>query len=172
MADQVSDIVARLTFTMDGDALDFAKTGRGVLVVEDRHASIPLPKGDKGDPGEPGKPGRMRVDLVVDETTDAKALEVLKRRSASWSALDQEKVGYFALNEPTRSGFFFTRGGWVIVRDVFGTGSEIAPGEFSQPVLYANVAAHPTASAEGVQVYSLAGRLYALRPDGTRVTLA
>ena len=51
MADQVSDIVARLTFTMDGDALDFAKTGRGVLVVEDRHANIPLPKGDKGDPG-------------------------------------------------------------------------------------------------------------------------
>lgn len=172
MADQVSDIVARLTFTMDGDALDFAKTGRGVLVVEDRHASIPLPKGDKGDKGDPGKPGHMRVDLVTDETTDVKALEVLKRRSATWSALDQDRVGYFALNEPTRSGFFFTRGGWVLVRDVFGSSSEIAPGEFSQPVLYANVAAHPTASAEGVQVYSLAGRLYALRPDGTRVTLA
>lgn len=172
MADQVSDIVARLTFTMDGDALDFAKTGRGVLVVEDRHANIPLPKGDKGDPGEPGKPGSLRVDLVIKETTDAQALEVLKRRSATWSALDQNRVGYFALNEPTRSGFFFTRGGWVLVRDVFGSGSELAPGEFSQPVLYANVADHPTASAEGVQVYSLAGRLYALRPDGTRVTLA
>ena len=172
MADQVSDIVARLTFTMDGDALDFAKTGRGVLVVEDRHANIPLPKGDKGDQGEKGDPGQLKVDLVLDEKSDSDALGVLKRRSASWTALDRSKVGFFALNEPTRSGFFFTRGGWVIVRDVFGASTEIAPGEFSQPVLYADVADHPTASAEGVQVYSLAGRLYALRPDGTRVTLA
>lgn len=172
MADQISDIITRLTFTMDGDALDFAKTGRGVLVVEDRHANLPLPKGDKGDKGDPGSPGNLKVDLVLSEKTDSDALVALRARSTGWTALDNSKIGFFALNEPTRSGFFFSRGGWVIVRDVFGASSEIAPGEHTQPVLHKNVANHPSPSAEGVKVYSLAGRLYALRPDGTRVTLA
>lgn len=102
MADQISDITTRLTFTMDGDALDFAKTGRGVLVVEDNQASLPLPKGDKGDKGDPG----------------------------------------------------------------------VIPSTFASPITYKNRSAHPAPDPQGVIVYSVAGRLYALRPDGTRVTLA
>ncbi|ATW58632.1 hypothetical protein SEA_ZION_35 [Corynebacterium phage Zion] len=168
----VNDIAARLVFTMDGDALDFEKTGRGVIVVEDNEADIPLPKGPKGDPGDPGEPGRMVVSLVLDETTDSAALEVLKRRSATWSTLNQDYVGYFAINEPTRSGFFYTRGGWVIIRNIFGTGAEIAPGEFSQPVTYANVSSEPASTEAGVVVYSFEGSLKAVRPDGTRVTIA
>ncbi|MDD2326589.1 MAG: hypothetical protein PHW63_11465 [Alphaproteobacteria bacterium] len=172
MADQVSEIAARLVFTMDGDALDFAKTGRGVLVVEDNAASLPLPKGDKGDRGDKGDPGNLKVDLVLDEVTDSAALAVLRTRSVNWTALDESKIGFFALNEPTRTGFFFSRAGWVTVRDVFGANSEITPGEFTRPVLYKDREQHPTASVGGVTVYSLGGRLYALRPDGTRVTLA
>lgn len=168
----VSDIAARLVFTMDGDALDFEKTGRGVIVVEDNRADIPLPQGPKGDQGDPGEPGRMVVSLVLDETTDSAALEVLKRRSATWSTLNQDRIGYFAINAPTRSGFFYTRGGWVIIRNIFGTGSEITPGEFVQPVTYANVSSEPAPTAEGVVVYSFRGRLKAVRPDGTRVTIA
>ena len=168
MADQVSDIAARLVFTMDGDALDFAKTGRGVLVVEDQAATIPLPKGDKGDKGDPGN---LRVDLVLNEPTDSDALSVLRRRSVSWTALDSSKVGYFALNEPTRTGFFFSRGGWVAVRDVFGSSSEITPGEFHLPVIYQDLPDHPLPNPKGVTVYSLGGRLFALRADGTRATL-
>ena len=168
----VSDIAARLVFTMDGDALDFEKTGRGVIVVEDNSANIPLPQGPKGDPGDPGQPGRMVVSLVLDEVTDSAALEVLKRRSATWSTLDQDRIGYFAINEPTRSGFFYTRGGWVIIRNIFGSGAEIAPGEFSQPVTYTNVDSEPGPTATGVVVYSFEGRLKAVRPDGTRVTIA
>lgn len=168
----VSDIAARLVFTMDGDALDFEKTGRGVIVVEDSSANIPLPQGPKGDTGDPGQPGRMVVSLVLDETTDSAALEVLKRRSATWSTLDQNRVGYFAINEPTRSGFFYTRGGWVIIRNIFGTGAEIAPGEFSQPVTYANLESEPAPTEVGVVVYAFEGGLKAVRPDGTRVTIA
>lgn len=168
----VNDIAARLVFTMDGDALDFEKTGRGVIVVEDNRADIPLPQGPKGDQGDPGEPGRMVVSLVLDETTDSAALEVLKQRSATWSTTNQDRIGYFAINEPTRSGFFYTRGGWVIIRNIFGTGSEITPGEFVQPVTYTNVSSEPAQSAEGVVVYSFGGRLKAVRPDGTRVTIA
>lgn len=160
----VSDIAARLVFTMDGDALDFEKTGRGVIVVEDNRADIPLPRGPKGDKGDPGEPGRMVVSLVLDETTDSAALEVLKRRSATWSTLNQDRIGYFAINEPTRSGFFYTRGGWVIIRNIFGTGAH--------PVTYTNVSSEPAPTEEGVVVYSFGGRLKAVRPDGTRVTIA
>lgn len=160
----VSDIAARLVFTMDGDALDFEKTGRGVIVIEDNRADIPLPRGPKGDKGDPGEPGRMVVSLVLDETTDSAALEVLKRRSATWSTLNQDRIGYFAINEPTRSGFFYTRGGWVIIRNIFGTGVH--------PVTYTNVSSEPAPTEEGVVVYSFGGRLKAVRPDGTRVTIA
>ena len=171
MADTVQDITTRLIFTMDGDALDFAKTGRGVMVVEDKYANLPLPKGDPGEKGAPGEPGNLRVSLVLDETTDSSALEVLKRRSAAWAGTEVDNVGYFALNEPTRTGFFYTRGGWVAVRDIFGNASEVTPGTFGLPVTYENVAAEPTPAVDGVVVYAFGGSLIAMKQDGTKVTL-
>lgn len=170
---KVGDILTRLEFYTESDALDFQKTGRLVIVAEDGVAELPLPKGPQGDDGPRGPSGSsLRPDLVLDEETDGEALTKLQERSVTWRTGSVDRDGYFAINKPTGSGFFYSRGGWTVLRDIFGGSSEIVAGEFTFPVFYRNVEAPPATPIGGVVVYSEAGSLKAKKPDGTVVTLA
>lgn len=51
----VGDLTARLEFRYENDPLDFLKTGKGYLVVDDKVATIPLPTGEKGEKGDTGR---------------------------------------------------------------------------------------------------------------------
>lgn len=168
----VGDILARLEFKTEGDALDFQKTGRAVFVVEDSIGNLPLPAGEKGDDGEKGDPGgKLSPDLILQETTDGLALQKLQERSATWRGGSIDMNGYFAINEPTNSGFFYTRGGWAIYRDVFGANTEITPGEFTLPVTFNNVSEAPEAPSSGVVLYAEGDSLKLKKPNGSVVTL-
>ncbi len=170
---KVGDILTRLEFYQEDDPLDFQRTGRAVLVVEDGVAELPLPAGKQGEPGPRGVSGSsLRPDLVLDEATDGEALDVLQARSTTWRTGGIERDGYFALNKPTKSGFFYTRGGWSIIRDVFGGQSEIVAGEFTFPVKFEDVLVEPTTPVGGVTLFSQTGSLKVKKPDGTVVTLA
>ena len=71
----VGDIIARFRWMSEPDALDFEKTGRMVLVVEDGVMQVPLPRGKQGESGPSGPRGSsLRPDLVLDEETDGAAL--------------------------------------------------------------------------------------------------
>lgn len=170
---KVGDILTRLEFYTEGDALDFQKTGRAVFVVEDGVAELPLPAGPQGEQGEPGEPGgKLAPDLILQETTDGLALSKLQDRSATWRTGNIDMNGYFAINEPTGSGFFYTRGGWAIYRDVFGANTEISPGEFDMPVQFNNVEEAPPAPASGVTLFAESDSLKVIKPDGTVVVIA
>ena len=172
MADKIGDFLVRLDFYSEADALDFEKTGRAVLVVEDGLANMPLPKGDKGKKGDRGEPGSsLRPDLILDEPTDSLALEKLQERSVTWRTGDIDRDGYFALNKPTKSGFFYTRGGWAVIRDVFGGQSEIVAGEFTMPTTFTNVPTEPPAPINGVTLFAQAGSLKLKKSNGTVVTI-
>lgn len=170
---KIGDITTRLTFYTESDALDFQKTGRAVLVVEDGVAELPLPAGGKGDPGPRGEPGSsLRPDLILDETTDSAALDVLQRYSSSWRAAGTDRDGFFAINKPTKSGFFYSRSGWAVMRDIFGSNSEIIAGEFTLPTYFRNVKAAPETPSDGVVVYCEGNTLKAKKTDGTVVEIA
>lgn len=170
---KIGDITTRLAFYTEGDALDFQKTGRAVLVVEDGVAELPLPAGKQGNPGPKGDPGSsLRPDLILDETTDSAALGVLQRYSSAWRAAGTDREGFFAINKPTKSGFFYSRSGWTVMRDIFGGSSELVAGEFTLPAYFRNVAAAPEAPADGVVLYSEDNKLKVKKTDGTVVELA
>lgn len=170
---KVGDILTRLEFYTEGDALDFQQTGRLVIVAEDGVAELPLPKGPPGETGPRGPSGSsLRPDLVLDESTDGNALQRLQERSTTWRTGTVDREGYFAINKPTGSGFFYSRGGWTVLRDIFGGNSEIVAGEFTFPVFYRNVDAEPATPIGGVAVYAEGDSLKAKKPDGTVVTLA
>lgn len=170
---KIGDITTRLVFYSESDALDFKKTGRAVLVVEDGVAELPLPAGEDGKPGPAGPKGDpLRPDLVLDETTDSAALAVLQQRSSTWRTTGVDRTGFFALNKPTKSGFFYSRSGWSVIRDIFGGASEITAGEFLMPTYFRNVDAEPEAPADGCVVYSSNNELKVKKADGTVVKLA
>lgn len=169
----VGDVMVRLKMYMESDALDFQKTGRAVLVVEDGVAELPLPQGKPGRNGDPGPAGSsLRPDLVLDEESDSAALEVLRRYSANWRATGADRRQFFAINKPTKSGFFYNQAGWTIMRDIFGANSEIAAGEFTFPTLFRNVAREPVTPIDGVVVYAQEGVLKVKKADGTVKTIA
>lgn len=173
MSDKIGDILVRLEFYSEGDALDFKNTGRAVLLVEDGVASLPLPRGDKGEKGDKGDPGgKLTPDLITDEPTDSEALAKLQARSEGWRQKNSYPNGFFAINKQTRSGFFWTRGGWVVLPDVFGANSEIAPGEFSKPVHFKPVPLEPSNPKEGAVMYFHNGELKVRKQDGTVKILA
>lgn len=168
----VGELIARLEFKTEGDALDFQRTGRAVFVVEDGVGHLPLPAGPRGTPGPKGDPGsRLTPNLIMQELTDGAALTKLQTLSQNWRNGEINRDGYFAINEPTGTGFFYTRGGWTTYRDVFGANSEIAPGEFELPVFFKNLASEPPAQAGGVTLFSQGNLLKIKKPDGTVVTL-
>ena len=174
MADEavVGDVTARIRFYMDSDPLDFRKTGRAVLVMEDNYAEIPLPAGPPGKQGPRGEPGSsLRPDLVLDETEDSDAMKKLQERSATWRSTGVDKDGYFAINKPTKTGFFYTRGGWTVIRDIFGGGSEIVAGEFTFPTNLRNVTKTPPAPADGILLYCEGNQLKAKKSDGSTTVL-
>lgn len=51
MERKYSEVLARLKFTTESDALDFQRTGRMPVIVEDGMLDIPLPAGPQGPPG-------------------------------------------------------------------------------------------------------------------------
>lgn len=168
MADSIGDILVRLSFFNEGDALDFKNTGRAVLVVEDGVAELPLPKGEQGPAGERGPAGApLRPDIILDEKDDSMALEKLKSRGAEFRAKGVGYQGYFALNKPTMSAFFYTRGGWVVVRDIFGGRTEITAGEFSLPVKVNFVEEEPPTPIGGITLFAHNGELKIKKPDGS-----
>lgn len=162
-----NDIILRLQVSSESDALDFEKTGRMPIIVEDGQANLPLPKGDKGDKGDPGpRGGKMVPDLVLDESTDSAALEKLKLRSRAWVTAGEERNEYFAINKKTKTGFMFTRGGWVTIRDIFGGATEVVPAELTLPLLIKN-GAPPGKPTDGVYLYAEGGQLKMKNPAGT-----
>lgn len=170
---KVGDILTRLEFYTEGNALDYQSTGRAVFVVEDGVGNLPLPAGPQGDQGPKGDPGgKLTPDLILQEVSDGAALTKLQSRSATWRTGNINMDGYFAINEPTGSGFFYTRGGWAIYRDVFGANTEITPGEFDLPVQFNNVSEVPPTPASGVVMYAEAGDLKVKKADGTVVKIA
>lgn len=172
MADTVNDFLVRLEVHTEGDGLDFQETGRGVFVVEDGVGNMPLPRGEKGETGEKGDPGgRLTPQLIMQEVSDGAALTKLQERSQTWRTGNVNRDGYFAINQPTGSGFFYTRGGWVIYRDVFGANSEVVAGEFDLPVTFANASEEPEAPSSGVTMYAQGNELKIKKPNGTVVTL-
>lgn len=175
MAEQkVGEILARLSFMQESDVLDFAKTGRAVLVVEDNQANLPLPAGPAGPQGPKGEPGSaLRADLVLDEETDSVALEKLNTRSRAWSREDVRFQGYFAINKPTKSGFMFTRGGWVVIRDIFGSSTELIPAETTLPIIFDSVTVEPSAPEDGkVALFAQDGKLMVKFSNGTTKVLS
>lgn len=165
---KVGDVLARFTYMTEDDVLDFQRTGRLVLVAEDSMMELPLPRGKAGEPGPPGKPGGpLRPDLGLSEPTDGEALEKLQSLSRGWRSAGRDRENYFAYNIPTRSGFFYTRGGWIIARDVFGVSSEIVVQETRLPLTLLDVAETPSAPEEGVTLFSEGGVLKKITSDGT-----
>lgn len=170
---KVGDILARLEFYTEGDALDFQNTGRLVIVAEDGVAEIPLPTGPRGKEGPRGPAGTTLIpQLILDEPTDGQALDRLQARSTTWRTGSIDRDGYFAINKATMTGFMYTRGGWSLIRNIFGGQGEIVAGEFNLPVTYNNVESEPSTPIGGVTVYAQGGVLKAKKPDGTVVTLA
>lgn len=169
MAEKIGDFLVRLDVYSEGDPLDFRNTHRGVFVVEDSMANLPLPKGDRGEKGEKGDPGGpLRPDLVLSEPTDGEALKKLQRQSSGWRRNKEAKEkGYFAINAPTKSGFFYTRGGWVIIRDIFSGAAELAPAEYESPVTFKNVTKEPPAPTNGVTLFAQGNVLKAKLPNGS-----
>ena len=167
MESTIGDLIARFTYMTEADALDFEKTGRLVLVAEDGFMNHPLPRGKQGDPGEPGPPGPpLRPDLVLDEVTDAEALAKLQERSVTWRNAGITDQRYFAINKTTKSGFFYTRGGWVIIRDIFGGSSEISAAHFTMPVTFDEVDVPPSAPSSGITLFAHEGSLKTISPTG------
>lgn len=167
MESTIGDLVARFTYMTEADALDFEKTGRLVLVAEDGFMNHPLPSGKQGEQGEPGPPGPpLRPDLVLDEATDGEALAKLQERSVGWRNAGITEQRYFAINKPTKSGFFYTRGGWVIIRDIFGGNSEISAAHFTMPVTFDEVETPPPAPTSGITLFAHEGLLKTISPTG------
>lgn len=169
MAEKIGDFLVRLDVYSEGDPLDFKNTHRGVFVVEDRMANLPLPKGDKGEKGEKGDPGGpLRVDLVLSEPTDALALQKLQQRSGGWRrSRNQKDKSYFAINAPTKSGFFYSRGGWVIIHDIFSGAAELTPAEYESPVTFKNVTTEPPTPTNGVTLFAQGNGLKVKLPNGS-----
>lgn len=162
------DIILRLKVSSESDALDFEKTGRMAIVVEDGDATLPLPKGDPGPQGPAGpRGGKMIPDLVLDESTDSEALAKLKTRSRAWTTAGEDRDQYFALNKATKTAFFFTRGGWVTVRDVFGGSTEVVAAEMTLPMKFSNVTSAPPTPSDGVVLYAEGNQLKMKNPSGT-----
>lgn len=162
MADQntLGDILVRLRFSEDGDALDFKKTRRAFLLVEDGVAELPIPSGPPGKEGPQGPPGSsLAIDLVLDEESDNMALEKLRDRTSRMRAIGTPIKQFFAINKVTKTGFVYTRGGWVMLRNLFGDRGEIAPGEFNMPAKFNFVENEPATPVGGIVVYAHGGQL-------------
>lgn len=168
MADKIGDFLVRLDVYSEADPLDFRNTHRGVFIVEDGVAELPLPKGDKGEQGDKGDPGPpLRPDLVLDETTDGKALTKLQERSGAWRRNGMVKKGFFALNKQTKTGFFYSRGGWVTIPDIFSGAAELSPAEYNLPVKFTNVTVEPATPTDGIILYAQNNQLKMKTPSGT-----
>lgn len=169
----VGDIIARFRWMSESDALDFEKTGRMVLVVEDGVMQVPLPRGKQGDAGPSGPRGSsLRPDLVLDEETDGAALLKLQERSVGWRNAGQDRENYFAINKPTLTGFFYTRGGWVTIRNLFGGQGENVASEYDLPVTLRNVDVEPETPDSGVRLFCQGDTLKAKKIDGSVVDIA
>lgn len=170
MPNNLSDLLVRLRFYTEGDGLDFEKTRRAAFVVEDGYGELPLPSGQKGDKGDTGDPGPALYPDLVMGGSDSEALKALQKRSTAWKT-DPTESRFFVINRDTKTGFFYTRGGWTIIRNLFGANSEITPGEFQQPVTYKNVATEPEKPVDGVVVFAQGGKLFMKNPAGEKKQL-
>lgn len=169
---KIGDVLARFEIMTEADALDFEKTGRAVLIVEDNAMGIPLPRGKQGEPGEPGEPGpKFSPDLFLREATDGEALSRLQRLSAGWREAGSANINYTALNEPTGSAFFYTRGGWHVYRDFMGGRSELIAGEYELPITLRNTE-QPEPPTEGIRLFAEGDQLKAIKTDGTVSVIA
>lgn len=168
----IGDVIARFRWMSEADALDFERTGRMVMVVEDGVMEIPLPRGPQGGPGPTGPRGNpLRPDLVLDEDTDGAALIKLQERSVGWRNAGQDRENYFAINKPTLTGFFYTRGGWVTIRNIFGGQGENVAAEYDLPITLRNTS-EPTAPDSGIRLFCENDTLKAKKPSGEVVTVA
>lgn len=170
MPNNLSDLLVRLRFHTEGDGLDFEKTRRAAFVVEDGYGELPLPSGQKGEKGDTGDPGPALYPDLVMGGSDNDVLKALQKRASAWKT-DPTVNRFFVINRDTKTGFFYTRGGWTIIRNLFGTSSEITPGEFQQPVTIKNVATEPEKPTDGVVLFAQGGKLFMKNPAGEKKQL-
>lgn len=86
----VGDLTARLEFRYENDPLDFLKTGKGYLVVDDKVATIPLPTGEKGEKGETGRLAEGDVRYFNHRTDEA--VKAAEEASESAESAKQDEV--------------------------------------------------------------------------------
>lgn len=171
----IKDILVRLKFYDEGDPFGLEETGRTFLVVEDSQAELELPRGKRGSQGKQGLPGApLSPDRVLEYETEGEVQAELRRLSGAWKTDGNasDKRGFFIINAPTKSGYFYALQGWVFIPDIFGSSRELTSGLFTKPVTFMDVNVEPASPVGGVTVYAQGGVLKAKKEDGSVVELA
>ena len=97
----IGDLTARLEFRYENDPLDFLKTGKGYLVVDDKVANVPLPRGEKGEKGDTGRLAEGDVRYFNHRTDEAEAAAEASEASAVRSKASEEAAKTSETNAKT-----------------------------------------------------------------------
>lgn len=100
---------------------DYEGSRRAIIEVTNGTGTMFLPRGRRGERGLDGEPGpKMAPDAELNYPTDAEVQAILPD-------LGPGDRGYMILNQPTKTGFFWSGATWILVPEVVGMKGPAGP---------------------------------------------